>query len=187
MTSKWLHENQHLFTSKPFPKTTPIETPRETQKRSIWISSFGRRQNKAGKISFGSLDPNGYRKGIKITKNIQLPVHTLVNIYFNDPDLVKWCAEKARCTERNSVTTDHIFIGKDFRSENYWWRLRWATNRLQSANRVLSSDGKANMCAKRSIGLVQVREWRGRVKGLGRGWTGGTPDPWEDVLRWVGA
>jgi hypothetical protein len=164
-----------------------IATPKKiAKKRSQWISSFGRRQDRLGAIGFGGVDHRGYRNGMEIKKGLNLLVHTLVNVYFNDPNLVEWNAEKAKCDEGEMVTTDHIFPGQEFRSENYSWRLRWATKKKQIKNQDVSEEAKASCRAKLSHGLVQAREWRGRVKGLGNGWVGGTPDAWDDAPKWVG-
>jgi hypothetical protein len=121
-----------------------------------------------------------------IKDGLQLKVHTLVNVYFNDPELVEWNAEKAKCPNGKMVTTDHRVAGKEFRSENFWWRLRWATKKKQNKNRDVSEDAKASQRAKRSHGLVQAREWRGRVHVGYRRYMGGTPDAWDGAPKWVG-
>jgi len=165
-----------------------IATPKKiAKKRSQWISSFGRRQDKYGAIGFGCVRHDGYRNQMEIKKGLPLLVHTLVNVYFNDPNLVEWNAEKAKCPNGQMVTTDHRVAGDEFRSENFSWRLRWATKKKQVANQDVSEDAKASQRAKMSHGLVQARQWRGRVKGNGRSWTGGTPDAWDDALKWVGS
>jgi hypothetical protein len=168
---------------------TPIVKPKKiAKKRSQWISSFGRRQDKKGAIGFGGVNHKGYRNQMTIKDGLILCVHTLVNVYFNDPELVEWKAEKAKCDEGKMVTTDHRVAGDEFRSENYWWRLRWATKKKQRENQDdLSEDAKASKRVKQSHGLVQAREWRGRVKqGRGGGFTGGTPDAWDGAPKWVG-
>jgi hypothetical protein len=167
-------------------KPKPKKPKKPKEKRSQWISSFGRRQDKLGAIGFGGVDHKGYRNAMKIKEGIRLYVHTLVNVYFNDTDLVEWSAEKAKCPNGNMVTTDHRVSGKEFRSENYSWRLRWATKKKQKKNQDVSEDAKASKRAKQSHGLVQARQWRGRVKGKGNSWTGGTPDAWDDAPKWVG-
>jgi hypothetical protein len=75
--------------------------------------------------------------------------------------------------------------GKEPRSENYSWRLRWATKKKQNKNRDVSEDAKASKRAKQSHGLVQARQWRGRVGKRGR-YKGGTPDAWDGAPKWVG-
>jgi hypothetical protein len=165
----------------------PSVDPEPKNKQSKWISSFGRRKDRLGAIGFGGVAHNGYRYGMAIQKGLQLQVHTLVNVYFNDPDLVKWKAEKAKCRNGERVTTDHGVLGEEYRSENYWWRLDWATKEKQTANREVSDEAKASCRAKKSHGMVQAREWHGRVKGVRhRSWTGGTPDAWDDALKWMG-
>jgi len=181
MTKTVLVDSTGKSILKPKPKPKKI-----AKKRSQWISSFGRRQDRLGAIGFGGVDHKGYRNKMKIKDGLQLLVHTLVNVYFNDPNLVVWEVEKAKCPNGQMVTTDHRVAGKEFRSENYSWRLRWATKEKQNKNRDVSEDAKASQRAKVSHGLVQAREWRGRVKGKRRSWTGGTPDAWDDALKWVG-
>jgi len=167
-------------------KPKPKKPKKPKEKRSQWISSFGRRQDKKGAIGFGEVDHQGYRNRMAIKEGIRLYVHTLVNVCFNDPDLVEWNAEKAKCPNGKMVTTDHRVPGKEFRSENYWWRLRWATKKKQNENQDdLSEDAKASKRAKQSHGLVQAREWRGRVGKRGR-YKGGTPDAWDGAPKWVG-
>jgi hypothetical protein len=165
-----------------------IATPKKiAKKRSQWISSFGRRQDRLGAIGFGGVQHNGYRNSMEIKRGLPLKVHTLVNVYFNDPELVEWKAEKAQCDKGKMVTTDHRVPGKEFRSQNFCWRLRWATKKKQKKNQDdLSEDAKASQRAKQSHGLVQAREWRGRVREW-RSWTDGTPDAWDDALKWVGS
>ena len=135
--------------------TSIVKPKPEKTKRSQWISSFGRRKDRYGAIGFGGVNHKGYRNTMTIKEGLKLYVHTLVNVYFNDPNLVEWNAEKAKCPNGKMVTTDHRVAGDEFRSENFSWRLRWATKEKQRDNQDdLSEDAKASKCAKRSHGLV---------------------------------
>lgn len=157
----------------------PKPKKKKKKKRSQWISSFGRRKNRFGAIGVGGVRDDGYRYGMEIKEGLQLKVHTLVNVYFNDPELVKY---EAKCPNGERATTDHR--NRD-RSDNHASNLDWATAEEQIANRDVSEEAKASYRAKRSHGVVQAREWRGRVK-QGRSYTGGTPDAWNDELTWMG-
>ena len=162
--------------------TSIVKPKPEKTKRSQWISSFGRRKDRYGAIGFGGVRHDGYRNTMEIKEGLKLLVHTLVNVYFNDPDLVKWNAEKVKCRNGERVTTDH---GNRDRSDNHASNLDWATTKEQRENRDVSEEAKASQRAKLSHGMVQAREWRGRVREW-RSYTGGTPDDWDDALTWMG-
>ena len=141
------------------------------------ISSFGRRENTKGARGFGGIvEGAGYRYGVTIASDVVLKMHTLVQVYFNDPHLVRWKTEKALCGEKGIVTVDHLDSSFEMKAENHHWRLDWATSEDQIANRIFTDESKAREAAKKSLGSVQAREWHGV-----------TPDEWDDDLVFASA
>ena len=111
--------------------------------------------------------------------------HTLVNVYFNDPELVQWHQTMAKCKAGTKPTTNHIDSRDEMKCENQHWRLEWSTAEEQAENRIFSVQSKASAHAKKSVGRVQAREWRGRLQQW-RTWTGGVADAWSNTLVWMG-
>ena len=123
------------------------------------ISSFGRRETKNGARFYGGLK-GYYRSPMKIqlaSGNLYQPYpHTMVNVLFNDPDLVKYKQIYAETGEY--PTTDHIDPSDDKKSENYHKGLCWATGVTQATNRVYTKVGKTSFASCMSTGRVQYRE-----------------------------
>lgn len=144
-----------------------------TNSRLQHISSFGRRQNRYGVKSFGSLTPDGYRSVIRVDGTISIRVNTAVYYTFVDPTLSQW---------KPGDTVDHIESGVEMRQHDHHWRLRRATRSEQALNREMK-DGFGSAHA---IGLVQVREWTGLKKLPHNQWTGGVASEWDKSLVWDG-
>jgi hypothetical protein len=153
------------------------------------ISSFGRRQDVFGARGFGAVTGDFYRGRVMIAPGVPLPTHTLVHVYFNDADLEEWSKVKARCKPGTLPTVNHRDPRNEMRSENHYFRLEWATGKEQRANQIRSAESKASYVAKISVGRVQARRWRGRVRAgyHNNSWAGGTPDEWDDTLVWMGS
>lgn len=129
------------------------------KKKCVWISSFGRRQNKKGALYFGQVTARGYRghMEIKLKRGKYTPqVHTMVQVLHNDPELLAYHAFHAEYGEY--PTTDHINPAFAMKSENHRSGLKWATKKEQIANRILTTEGGASKAMKQSVGRVQFRE-----------------------------
>ena len=96
------------------------------------VSSFGRNQTQFGARYFVTPDDDGY--GFSQVKGVStpIPVHTIVNVLFNDPGL--------RTYERG-MTTDHF---DQNRANNYKGNLAFKTHAEQRANQTISEASKLN-------------------------------------------
>jgi hypothetical protein len=109
------------------------------------VSNVGRIQNLSARESGRKVFLKPYADGYVIAScgaAGRIPVHVLVNVLFNDPELRAWKEETLREPQKK-LTTDHVNRVKD---DNHASNLRWASGSLQRANqrRKLSSSTKTS-------------------------------------------
>ena len=150
---------QNMLNNRSRRSIAPMVNRSTNVKRCQRISSFGRRETKDGARFYGTLK-GFYRAPMKILlshgkKYCPYP-HTMVNVIFNDPDLIKYRQIFAETGEYPS--TDHIDPSDDKKSENHYKSLRWGTVATQCTNRNYTAKGKASYAAAMSTSRIQYRE-----------------------------
>jgi len=152
----------------------------ESGEKHMMLSSFGRRQDKYMRRTFGSIESSGYRRVIKVGPNCNLRVNVAVHYLFNDPELLQWM---------EGDTIDHIDNRMEYKSNDFYWMLRRASRREQALNRTMSAKTKESLVIKQCVGRVQAREWKGCIVGTSGPSArpkGGTPDDWDNSMWWYG-